>query len=79
MNGFNPMMLLNMMRGKNPKDVAINMIKSNMPNNPIINNMVNLANNGDVDGVKNVARNILKDRGMDFDKEFTSFLGNFKQ
>lgn len=79
MNGFNPMMLLKMMQNRNPKDFVMNMVQNNMPNNPIINNMLNLANNGDKSGVETVARNLFKERGLDFDKEFTSFMSNFKK
>lgn len=79
MNGFNPMMLLKMMQNRNPKDLVMNMVQNNMPNNPIINNMLNLANNGDKSGVETVARNLFRERGIDFDKEFTSFMSNFKK
>lgn len=79
MNGFNPMMLLKMMQGKNPKDFVMNMVQNQMPNNPIVNNMMNLANNGDKAGVEAVARNLFKEKGLNFDKEFTSFMSNFKK
>lgn len=73
------MMLLKMMQNRNPKDLVMNMVQNNMPNNPIINNMLNLANNGDKSGVETVARNLFRERGIDFDKEFTSFMSNFKK
>lgn len=79
MNGFNPLMFLKMMNGMHPKEFLMNIMQSQMPNNPVINNMVNLANNGDKSGVENVARNLFKERGIDFDKEFTSFMSNFKK
>lgn len=79
MNGFNPMMLLQMMKGKSPKDMVMNMIQNQMSNNPVVSNMMNLANSGDKSGVETVARNLFKERGLDFDKEFTSFMSNFKK
>lgn len=77
MNNFNPMMLFNMMKG-NPKDFVINMIKQQMPNNPFFNNLIDMANNGNKKGVEEIARNLLKDKGFDYDKEFSNFMSNFK-
>lgn len=42
-------------------------------NNPIINNLIGMAQNGDTQGVENFARNIMKEKGRDFDKEFYNF------
>ena len=47
-------------------------------NNPILNNVISMAKNGDTTGVENFARNICKQRGVDFDTEFNKFKGNFK-
>lgn len=79
MNQFNPMMLLKLMNGKNPKDFLFNMLGQQMGDNPIMSNLINLANNGDKSGVETVARNLFREKGMDFDKEFTSFMNNFKK
>ena len=73
----NPMQLMNMLKGiKNPKDAVINMIKSN--NNPMIKNLVEMAEKGDSQGVENFARNLYQQQGRDFDKEFNEFMSNFK-
>lgn len=73
----NPMQFMNMLRGiKNPKDAVINMIKTN--NNPMVKNLVEMAEKGDNQGVENFARNLYKQQGRDFDKEFNEFMSNFK-
>ena len=73
----NPMQFMNMLRGiKNPKDAVLNMVKSN--NNPMIKNLVEMAEKGNTEGVENFARNIFKEQGRDFDKEFGEFTKNFK-
>ena len=73
----NPMQFMNMLRSiKNPKDAVINIIKSN--NNPMVKNLVEMAEKGDSKGVENFARNIFKEQGRDFDKEFGEFTKNFK-
>lgn len=73
----NPMQFMNMIKGfKNPKEAVINMIKSN--NNPMVKNLVEMAQKGDTQGVENFARNLYQQQGRDFDKEFNEFMSNFK-
>ena len=73
----NPMQFMNMLKGiKSPKDAVINMIKTN--NNPMVKNLVEMAEKGDTKGVENFARNMLKEQGRDFDAEMNEFMKNFK-
>ena len=73
----NPIQFINMLKGiKNPKDAVINMIKTN--NNPMIKNLVEMAEKGDTKGVENFARNVFKEQGRDFDKEMNELMKNFK-
>ena len=73
----NPMQFMNMLKGiKNPKDAVISMIKSN--NNPMIKNLVEMAEKGDNEGIENFARNMFKEQGRDFDSEIKQFMNNFK-
>lgn len=73
----NPVQLINMLKGvKSPKDAVINIIKTN--NNPMIKNLVEMAEKGDSQGVENFARNLYAQQGRDFDKEFGEFMKNFK-
>ena len=73
----NPMQFMNMLNGiKNPKDVVINMIKSN--NNPMVKNLVEMAEKGDNEGIEKFARNMFKEQGRDLDSEIIQFMNNFK-
>ena len=73
----NPMQFINMLKGiKNPKEAVINIVKTN--NNPMVKNLVEMAEKGDNQGVENFARNLYKQQGRDFDKEFNEFMSNFK-
>ena len=47
-------------------------------NNPILNNVMGMAQKGDTQGVENFARNICKQKGLDFDTEFNKFKSNFR-
>lgn len=73
---MNPMQILQsfISKGLSPQKIAEQM----MGNNPVMANLVKMANAGDTDGVEKVARNIFKEKGRDFDKEFSEFKSKFK-
>ena len=73
---MNPINMLKqyMTQGLSPQNI---LNKMNI-NNPILNNVIGMAKNGDNKGVETFARNICKQRGLDFDKEFNKFKSNFK-
>ena len=73
----NPMQFMNMLKGiKNPKQTVINMAKNS--NNSMLKNLVEMAEKGDMQGVENFARNIYKEQGRDFDKEYNEIKELFK-
>lgn len=73
---MNPMNIIKqyMMKGFTPQNI---LSKLNI-NNPILNNVMNMAQNGDTKGVENFARNICNQKGIDFDTEFSKFKNNLK-
>ena len=78
---MNPMQMLKMMLngGKNPKELVMEMTKNN--NNPVINNLIKMAEDGNTQGVENFARNMFKEQGRDFDSEVNQIqdmIKNFK-
>ena len=73
---MNPLnMLKGMMGNMNPKNIVMNMLKGNT--NPIFANLIEMANKNDVKGLENFARNYMKDKGRDYDKEFNDFKSMF--
>lgn len=68
---MNPMNLIKqyMTQGLTPQNI---LSKLNV-NNPILSNVITMAKNGDTQGVETFARNICKQRGLDFDTEFNKF------
>ena len=70
------MIKLFMEENKTPQQILQKMISNN--SNPVLNNLIKMAQSGDSKGVENFARNICKERGKDFDKEFSEFMSNFK-
>ena len=78
---MNPMQMLQMLmkKGNNPQQMAEQMMQSMGGNNPMLGNLIQLAKDGSTKNIEQFARNIMKEQGRDFDKEFSSFLSNFKQ
>ena len=73
----------------NPIDIIRNFIRYNSPQqlveklimnntNPIMSQLIQKARNGDTKSVEEFARNLYKQQGRDFDKEFSEFMSNFR-
>lgn len=74
----NPMQLIQMIKGgKNPQQLLMNILQQQGKNNPIINNAINMAQNGNVSGLEVLARNLAAQRGLDFDKELANLKNQF--
>lgn len=67
---------MNSQINNNPQSIINKIIAQN--SNPVINNLIKMAQKGDVKGVENFARNLFKEKGRNFDKEFAEFKNNFK-
>ena len=67
---MNPMQFLRAI--KNPQQFVINMLKQSQ--NPMAIQLMQMAKNGNTNQIEQFARNIFKERGMDFDKSFVEFM-----
>lgn len=79
MNNFQmPAQLIQMLKGGDPKQIAMNMLQKNAKGNPMLENLMNLANNGDNAAIEQICRNALRSKGYDPDelmKNFQSKIG----
>ena len=72
--GMNPMQIFQFIQSyKSPQQFMLNALKQGRSNNPVLANIVSLAEQGKTNEIEQVVRNVFKERGLDFDKEFTSF------
>ena len=70
----NPMELISQIRrGKNPQQLMLGILESQAATNPVFANLLSLAKEGRTADIEAFARNIAKERGIDFDKEFGKF------
>lgn len=70
----NPMELIMQIRqGKNPQQLMMGILESQASANPIYANLLTLAKEGRTADIEAFARNVAKEKGIDFDKEFSRF------
>ena len=79
-NNFNNMVqFINTVKSnQNPEQMVVNMLKERAQSNPTFANLVALAEQGKTRDMEIIVRNIAKEKGIDFDKEFNSFKQMFK-
>ena len=71
---MNPLQLIGMIKnGGNPQQMVMNMLQSMGGNNPMMTNVLNMAQSGNTKQIEQFARNICKERGVSFDDEFAKF------
>lgn len=75
MYNVDPMALIQMIRsGKNPQQLMMSILEQGASaNNPIYANLVKLAKEGNSKEIEKIARNMAKEKGIDYDKEFNTF------
>lgn len=76
---INPMQLLQMIKGgSNPQQLVMNVLTQQAQSNPMLSNVMQLAQSKDTAGLEKIARNLAQERGIDFDKEFANFKQMFR-
>ena len=70
----NPADLIRMIKeGKNPQQLVLSVLEQSMGNTPLGKNLLLLVKQGRGNDIEQVARNLLSQKGLDFDSEFTAF------
>lgn len=68
------MQIVNMAKQGNPQQFVMNMLDERAKTgDPVMQNLLKSIKDGNTKEVETVARNIAKEKGIDFDKEFNSF------
>lgn len=76
---INPMQLIQLIKGgQNPQQLVMNFLQQQGNNNPILQNAINLAQNGNVSELESLARNLAAERGLNFDQAFLEFQNQFR-
>ena len=71
--------LIGSFKNQDPSALVSNMVnEAASQGHPIMQNLANLIKEGKTEEIEKVVRNIAKERGMDYDKEFKAFRDTFK-
>lgn len=73
---MSPMQLMQMLKHGNPQSFVFQMLEQNAQNNPFFANILQLARNNKTTEIEQIAMNMCKEKGIDFNKEFNSFKNN---
>lgn len=74
MANLNPMQLLSMIRNGGPQMVAQQLFQNNFSSNANMQNLMQMANRGDSQGIQRFAQQFFGQQGRDFNSEFSNFL-----
>ena len=68
---MNPLNIIQMMKSGNPQQFMQQIMgNSQIMSNPMMKNTMQMAQNGDMKGVEQMARNLCKEKGLDADEMF---------
>lgn len=75
---INPMQLMQMMRGGNPQQMIQQLMgNSQIMQNPMAKNAIQMAQKNDVKGIEQMARNICKEKGLNPDDVLNQIKSRF--
>ena len=75
-SNMNPFQMIQMLKSGNPQSFVFQMLEQNAQNNPFFANILQLAKNNKTNEIEQIAVNMCKEKGIDFNKEFNSFKNN---
>lgn len=75
---MNPMEMIGLLRGRNPQELVMSMIKNNNINDPQINELISLAEKGDTNSLTKIATDMFAKQGKNFNTEFSNFMSLLK-
>ena len=68
-----PMQLIQLIKGgQNPQQLVMNILQQQGQNNPILDNAINMAQNGNISGLELLARNLAAQRGLNYDQQLAN-------
>ena len=73
---MNPFQMIQMLKSGNPQSFVFQMLEQNAQNNPFFANILQLAKNNKTNEIEQIAVNMCKEKGIDFNNEFNSFKNN---
>ena len=70
--------MIQLLKSRNPQELALSMVKTNNINDPTINSLIQLAQEGKTDEFVNLAQQMFQSHGKDLNTEYQNFMKNLK-
>lgn len=74
MAALNPLQLAQMLKSGDPQQVAKQIIQNNYPNDPQMQQLISMAEQGNVQGLQKIAQDIFSAQGKNFNQEMQNFM-----
>lgn len=75
---INPMQIIQMIKGgMNPQQI-ISQVLPQFNGIPVVQNAYTMMQNGNTQGLQQIARNLAQQRGINFDTQFANFKNSFR-
>lgn len=75
---MNPLSIIQMMKSGNTQQFMQQIMgNSQIMSNPMMKNTMQMAQNGDIKGIEQMARNLCKEKGLDADEMFNQLKSRF--
>lgn len=73
------MQLIQMLKyANNPQELLINILKQQMPNNPVTENLLQMIQNGNTSGIEQFAKNLCKEKGINPEQAISELKNIYK-
>lgn len=79
MNNLNPTQLLTLLKSGNPQQVATQIIEQNYKSDPFMQNLLQMARSGNIQGIQQFATQYFKNQGTDLNTEMNNLIDALKQ
>lgn len=78
MSNINPVEFITLIKNRNPQELVLSMVKNNNINNPVISDLINFAQKGDINSITKIADVYFSKQGKNFMEEFNAFMNLLK-
>jgi len=79
MDALSPMQLISLLRGGNPQQVVQQIIQTNYPNDPTMQQLLQYAREGNTQAINQFAQQLFARSGRDFQSEYKSLMDTIRQ
>lgn len=78
MANLNPLQIVNLLKSNNPRAAVEQIIQTKYPNDPFMQNLLQLGNQGNTQAIQQIVTQMFNQQGRDFNTEYQNFMQQIK-